>query len=107
MTTLPSSNTPSPSFGSLIVGAGIAGGLSYLGWILLSRMIQAFPAISSASTLARSISVLIRYLLTGSVALVVFMFGAVSLGLVAYSGQVLIEKGFSPKGKTEISDPES
>jgi hypothetical protein len=106
MTTLPSPHASSPHLGSLILGAGIAGGLAYLSWILLLSMIQAFPTISSSSSLARSISILIRYLLTGSIALFVFMFAAVSLGLVAYSGQVLLQKNFASKGKAEISDPE-
>ncbi len=87
-----------PSLWKTLLGGAISGTLGYLAYRLLQVMVDHFPPIAAnAPRLARSISLLVRYLLVGSVALFAFMFGAIAVGLLAYSGQLLIQKRVPPK----------
>ncbi len=83
-------------------GGGIAAGIGYLAYHLLVSMVQKFPAIPADSALlAQRISILLRYLLVGSTALVAFMFGAIGLGLVGYGIQLSLNR---PKPNPELQD---
>jgi hypothetical protein len=90
------SSTPLPAPTSLwktILGAGIASGLGYGFYRLLQTISQHLPAIPvDATPIARSLSLVVRYFLVGSIALMAFMFAAVGLGLLAYSAQLLIQR---------------
>ncbi len=90
----PSIPLPAPtSFWKTLLGAGIASGLGYGFYRLLQTISQHLPAIPvDAAPIARSLSLVVRYFLVGSIALMAFMFAAVGLGLLAYSVQVLIQR---------------
>lgn len=45
-----------------------------------------------ASRFARSVSLLVRYMLVGGVSLMTFMFAAVALGLLVYAVQILWQR---------------
>ncbi len=75
------------------LGGGIAAGIGWLAYHLLISMVSKFPAIPADSALlAQRISILLRYLLVGSTALVAFMFGAIGLGLVGYGIQLSLSR---------------
>lgn len=84
------------------LGGGIAAGISWLAYHLLVSMVSKFPAIpADAALLAQRISILLRYLLVGSTALVAFMFGAIGLGLVGYGIQLSLNR---PHPNPELQD---
>ncbi len=75
------------------MGSIIALGFAYLFYQGLQGIISHLPAVDlNAPRLAQSISLLVRYLLVGSIGLMTFMFAAVGLGLLAYSGQLVLSK---------------
>lgn len=94
------SSLPLPAPTSLwrtLLGAGIASGLGYGFYRLLQTISQHLPAIPvNAAPIARSLSLVVRYFLVGSIALMAFMFAAVGLGLLAYSAQLLIQRVVPP-----------
>ncbi|MFS8861375.1 DUF3082 domain-containing protein [Synechococcus sp. H60.4] len=86
---MPSSSHPL----NALVGAAFAASLGYGFLQLLLSMLAKLPPIDLESgSLARGISILVRYLLVGSVSLITFMFVMVGLGLAAYSLQLLGER---------------
>ncbi|MDX2273077.1 MAG: DUF3082 domain-containing protein [Cyanobacteriota bacterium] len=89
-----SSSSPAPKpelgFWNSLLGTLLAGSLGYGFYLLLNGIAAKLPAISdNAAPLARSLSILIRYFLVGSVALMTFMFGVVTLGLLGLTLQLL------------------
>ncbi len=88
-----SSSPASPHPLSALWGAALAAGLGYGFLQLLLSMLAKLPPVDLESgSLARGISILVRYLLVGSVSLITFMFVMVGLGLAAYSLQLLGER---------------
>ncbi|MFS8854358.1 DUF3082 domain-containing protein [Synechococcus sp. H55.7] len=88
-----SSSQGSPHPFSALLGATIAVSLGYGFLQLLLSMVTKLPPIDvETGSLARGISILVRYLLVGSVSLIAFMFAMVGLGLAAYSVQLLGER---------------
>ncbi len=88
-----SSPQGSPNPLSALLGATIAISLGYGFFQLLLSMLAKLPPIDVESgSLARGISILVRYLLVGSVSLITFMFAMVGLGLAAYFLQLLGER---------------
>jgi hypothetical protein len=82
-----------PPIWKAFVGGLMALGLSAGLYRVLQFLIQHLPAIDpTASLVVRNISVLIRYLITGSLFLVMFMCAMVGLGLVAYGGQLIWQR---------------
>ncbi len=87
-----------PGLIKTLAGSAIAGSIGYFAYQLMWVMISRFPPISTrASQLAQSLSILVRYFVVGTIALMAFMFGAVAVGLLAYSGQVLVQKWVKPQ----------
>jgi len=83
----------SPNPFSALLGAAIAVSLGYGFFQLLLSMLAKLPPIEvEIGSLARGISILVRYLLVGSVSLIAFMFALVGLGLAAYFLQLLGER---------------
>lgn len=83
----------SPHPFSALLGATIAVSLGYGFFQLLLSMLAKLPPIEvEIGSLARGISILVRYLLVGSVSLIAFMFAMVGLGLAAYFLQLLGER---------------
>ncbi|MGK7906871.1 MAG: DUF3082 domain-containing protein [Synechococcus sp.] len=88
--------TPSPSaqsdpgFFKVVTGTAISGGMAYLFIRLLQSIVKNLPPIAvDGSPLARSISIGVRYMLVGSIGLMAFMFSMVTIGLFAYSAQLM------------------
>ncbi len=82
-----------PTVGRALSGSLIAIGFAALFYQGLQGIIGHLPAIDlSAPRLAQSISLLVRYLLVGSIGLMTFTFAAVGLGLLAYSGQLALQQ---------------
>jgi hypothetical protein len=80
------------SFKALLGGA-ISGGMGYLVWLLLRAILAKLPLLpSDAPFVARNLGLFVRYLLVGSLSLMAFMFGVIGIGLLAYAGQLLIQK---------------
>ncbi len=87
----PDSSSPHPL--KALVGAILATGLGYGFFQLLLSMLANLPPVNlEAGSLTRGISILVRYLVVGSVSLIAFMFLMVGLGLAAYSLQLLGER---------------
>lgn len=88
-----SSPQGSPNPLNALLGASIAAGLGYGFFQLLLSMLAKLPPVDwEGGSLARGISILVRYLLVGSVSLITFMFAMVGLGLAAYGVQLLGER---------------
>lgn len=102
-TTTPAPKSTDPHPAKAFLGGGIAAGVGWLAYQLLLSMVQHFPPISpDTARLALRISILLRYVLVGSTALVAFMFGVIGLGLIGYGIQlVFTRKRLTP----EAQDP--
>ncbi|MEN9203306.1 MAG: DUF3082 domain-containing protein [Thermostichus sp. DG_1_6_bins_120] len=88
----PHSPTP-PNPWHALLGATIATGLGYGFFQLLLSVLTKLPPVNlEAGSLNRGISILVRYLVVGSVSLITFMFVMVGLGLAAYFVQLLGER---------------
>ncbi|GAC1462928.1 MAG: DUF3082 domain-containing protein [Chamaesiphon sp.] len=77
-----------------LTGALIAGGLTIALYFLTSSIAQTFAAkaLPSTSTFAINIAVAVRTLVVGMSALGTGVFGLVTIGLVALSGQILVQR---------------
>ncbi|MCJ2544413.1 DUF3082 domain-containing protein [Thermostichus vulcanus] len=83
----------SPNPLNALLGATLAVGLGYGFFQLLLSMLANLPPVNlEAGSLTRGISILVRYLVVGSVSLMTFMFAMVGLGLAAYGVQLLGER---------------
>lgn len=72
-----------------LMALGFSAGL----YQVLQFLVQHLPPIDPAASLViRNISVVIRYLITGSLSLVMFTCAMVGLGLLAYSGQLVWQR---------------
>lgn len=60
------------------------------------------PFPPDTARLAQRISILLRYVLVGSTALVAFMFGVIGLGLLGYGIQLVLTRA---KSEPEAQDP--
>ncbi|MEN9224463.1 MAG: DUF3082 domain-containing protein [Thermostichus sp. HHBFW_bins_43] len=88
-----SSPQGSPHPLNALLGATLAAGLGYGFFQLLLSMLAKLPPVDwESGSLTRGISILVRYLLVGSVSLITFMFAMVGLGLAAYGVQLLGER---------------
>ncbi len=93
----PTTSNPTPptrplQLGQVALGSIIAGAVGYAFYQLLQAIVFKLPPVNlAASPMARGVSLLVRYLLVGSMSLITFLFAAVGLGLLAYAGQLLIQ----------------
>ncbi|MEN9206434.1 MAG: DUF3082 domain-containing protein [Thermostichales cyanobacterium SZTDM-1c_bins_54] len=75
------------------LGSLMAMGFSAGLYQILRFLLEHLPPIDpTASLVIRNISIVIRYLITGSLSLVMFTCAMVGLGLLAYSGQLLWQR---------------
>ena len=87
----PSSASPSdPGIFKVVAGMAISGGLAFLFVRLLQSIFNNLPPIAvDGSPLSRSLSIGVRYMLVGSIGLLAFMFSMVTIGLLAYTVQLV------------------
>jgi len=85
----------------------VVGGFMSLGFCaglyqVLQFLVRHLPAIDpTVSLVVRNISILIRYVITGSLSLVMFMCGMIGLGLVAYGGQLMWQRLIPSQSESE------